>query len=547
MQKKHKIFIIQIAIAAALFVVSSFVLLTVFHKDPKSKSYLSVNEGVKEMASNTYALIDTLIARNDLTFDPTSGKMLDKVMGNLKYTKKGKFLMIGSSQMRVVQGQKIQGHVKSVSRKIVDYTEDIQTYNLSLGGMTTPEKIIVGLKTLETIQPDRVLISVTPWDCLSDKIRPEVKAIENKKYSINENVTEEVSENVQPESDEVFPLSFNSKITNTLDHIVEENIGIYRKRSAIQKWLGDKTVKTLVGIKDNLEAEEIVKSNIPEYWRTLNQDLDNTSGWVSDVVYKGERAVKIVNTTGVRSKWLGDDITLEKPTATFEFEGWSKAENVSNSTKLYCLDFQVIFEDGTTQWFYKGLRFKKGTHDWQKVSTKVTFDKKVKAIKPHILFYNGTGTTWFDNIKAIPIYEDGKGDNLLPNFGFEKELKERLNVSYSYTQAEWERIKENIFSIVDFLASQKTPKKNVLLFTPFWHTEQKTAYPQKAQYKELVQKVQQYCNEKNIILVDASYILTKDNFGVYKNGSVRDKIDVLHFNADAHDKLAKHIIKELNL
>ena len=550
MQKKHEIFTIQMAIAIIAFVLSSLLVLNLFHKAPKAQEYLSFNEGVKKMASSSTALIDSLIIDNDLTFDPSSGKLIDKVLKNLKYTENNKFLIIGSSQMRAVQGKGIDGYVYMVSRRMNNYLKNKeQVYNLSLGGMKTPEKLIMAKKSVEILQPQRILISVTPWDCLANEVRPSVKAIENKKYYISnkrKHIEKPTSSSLM--ADKVFPLNVNDEISNSSNKFVEDNIEIYSNRSAIKKWLRNKVTGTLKGIKsDNVKEkeEDSFKTNIPEYWRTLNQDFDNISGWDKENSREGTKSIKIRNTISRNSKWLGDNITLNRPTKTFEFEGWSKAQNVSSDTKLYCLDFQVIFEDGTSQWYFKGLKFGKGTFDWKKVSTKVRFDKKVVTIKPHMLFYGGTGTVWFDAIKACPIYEEKTEENILPNSSFEIELKERQNVSYSYTITEWDLIKKNMFSIVDFLSIYK--KEGVLLMTPFWHNETKSAYTQNTQYSKLVEAVKDYCKEKNVFFIDASYILSKDNFGVYTKGSVRDKIDVLHFNAEGHDKLAKYIIKELKL
>ncbi|WAC01070.1 hypothetical protein N7U66_12905 [Lacinutrix neustonica] len=160
----------------------------------------------------------------------------------------------------------------------------------------------------------------------------------------------------------------------------------------------------------------------------------------------------------------------------------------------------------------------------------VCFDKKVKSIKPHLLFYGGTGTVWFDDIKAFPIIDGVKHENIIPNPSAEEQLKERLNVSYNYNREHWSKIKEQKY----------------LLLTPFWHTDKKSAYPQKDQYADLVSQVKSYCKENNVKCIDASYILNKENFGVYTNGSVRGKIDVLHFDAQAHEVLEKFIIENLN-
>lgn len=547
MKKEHRIFLIQTVIAIAVFIGFSFTVKSIFMSDPKAQSYLEFNEGVKKMASSTTTLTDSLIIQNDLTFDPTSGKLMDKVLKNLKQTEGNKLLIVGSSQMRVVQGEDIQdAYQKLVSRKITEYT-DYNTYNLSIGGMKTPEKLIVAKKGIEATQPTRLLISATPWDCIVNEVRPLIKKIENKNYqtTVVETIKEESTEKPVV-STEVFPLNVNEKITSAVDKVVEDNIDLYSKRAAIKKWLNTEIIEILLEAKESAKGETVIATTSPEYWRTLNQELDNITGWDRTVARTGTSSLKIINAKSTPAKWLGDDILLDEPTDTFEFSGWSKAEKTS-TPKLYCLDFQVFFEDGTYKWYYKHLKFKSGTHDWEKVSTRIRFDKKVVKIKPHALFYGAIGTVWFDDIAAKPVYNGKVGENILPNSSFELELKERPHVSYTYNDAEWKRIQDNMFSIIDFLSKQKLKEQNVFLLTPFWNNGEKTAYPQKARYKDLVKTVKKYCAEKNIAFIDASYILSKDNFGVYTKGSVRDKIDVLHFNADAQDKLAKYIIKELNL
>ncbi|MBC8755342.1 hypothetical protein H2O64_11695 [Kordia sp. YSTF-M3] len=529
-KKEHRIFLIQAIIAIVLFLGLSVTVINIFSSSLKAELYLKLDKDVKEMSVSSTRLLDALIAKGDLTFEPTKGTQIHKVLKNLKYAEGNKLLMIGSSQLRVLQGENINiEYQKLVSRKITTYT-NYNTYNLSLGGMKTSEKLIIAEKGIQVIQPTRILISATPWDCVKDEVRPTVKSVENEDYEVfNPKIFKKL-----------FPLSLNDKIRTSVDKIVENNIDIYNNRGAIKYWLYNE----ITGFSALINEEK--PTAIPEYWRTLNQKLDNSKGWDKTEAKTGRGSLKIINEETTSARWLGDDIVLEEPTDTFEFSGWSKAKNVSKA-KLYCLNFQVFFEDGTSKWHFKGLQFNKGTHDWEKVKTRVRFDKKVTSIKPHILFYNASGTVWFDDIAAKPVYDGKIGENILPNPDFEAALKERLHVSYTYDAAEWKRIQENMFSLIDFLSKQETKAQNVLLFTPFWHNKDKTAYPQKAKYKALQESVKHYCKEKNVAFVDASYLLSKENFGIYTKGSVRDKIDVLHFNADGHEKLATYIIKELKL
>lgn len=537
---KQKIFLRQIITAIIIFSITSFFVKKAFNNSSKVDTYINFDKGLKTMSKSTSWLLDSLIIKNEVTFDPTSGKSIDKVFKNLKNTLKDKFVMVGSSQLRVVQGEKLElSYTKLVSEKVESYANNnIEVYNLSLGGMTINEKLLIAKKTLGLLNPKSILISVTPWDCISDKIRNTVKDIEDAKYTLKK-ITKTKNKNFGLSENRkfVFPIRTNKKISNYTENIVKDNIVIYGKRAAIKKWLGDVIT---------LKKKEAINTNIPDYWRTLDQYLNDTSGWDNEEYRTGIKSVKIHKNKVKNAKWLGDIIQLAKPTKTVEFAGWSKAENVSEDTKLYCLDFQVIFEDGTNKWYYKNLKFSKGTHDWQKVKTKVTFDKKIVSIKPHMLFYGGVGTVWFDDIKVIPIVNGKREKNILPNPSFEKELKGRVNLSYYYDDKKWTLIKQHIFSVVDFLSNQNI-EKPILLITPFWHDKDKSAYPQKTKYTELLNSIKNYCKEKKVVYIDASYILSKDDFGAYTQGSVRDKIDVLHFKATGHNKLAKYIIKELKL
>lgn len=519
----------------------SYLVTGLFLKDTKAQSYLAFDSGVKKTARSADILMDSLIAENNLTFDPTYGKLIDKVLENLKYSEGEKLLMVGSSQLRAIQGEELHNsYEKLVSRRIKDGTE-YNVYNLSIGGMKTTEKLIVAEKGVQVLQPTRILISATPWDCLIDEVRPEIKNIEDKKYKP---ITRK-AEILEGNHGSVicgFPKNVNNTVTANVDEFFWDKIEVYNKRVAIKQWLDTEIMQVL----SSKEGKKEVIKKAPDYWRTLNQELDNTLGWDHTQARTGTSSLKISNIGSTSAKWFGDDIVLEKPTETFEFSGWSKAQNAEGA-KLYTMDFLVFFDDGASQWYLKGLKFNLGTHDWEKASARVIFDKKVVKIKPHALFYGGTGTVWFDDFTAIPIYNGKEGDNILPNAGFEIELMERANVSYTYSDTEWEKIKKNMFRIIDYLSAQKSKERNIFLMTPFWNHKEKTAYPQKSKYRDLLTAVKLYCNNNNVDFVDASYILSAENFGIYTKGSVRDKIDVLHFNADAHEKLAKYIITELNL
>jgi beta propeller repeat protein len=145
----------------------------------------------------------------------------------------------------------------------------------------------------------------------------------------------------------------------------------------------------------------------PNGWYTYLNDLTDQTGWATDESYSSTHSLKIVNAVLTpltpekdRPGWRASNyinIPNGYPGNTFTFGGLSKALNVEAGA-FYALDFWVHFEDGTSEWYYSGLRFSTGTHDWEHVSAKRTFSKRVVKIMPYLLLYNKTGTVWFDDV-----------------------------------------------------------------------------------------------------------------------------------------------------
>ena len=544
MSAQNRTFFLQIIFASIAFSIMSLVIKHMVRKDENAQLYLTMDKEANIMALTSSQLLDSLIAKDEVTMDPTSGKEIIKAFSKIKISTKPKLLMIGSSQLIVIEGKNIEfSYNKLVSDKIEYLVNNkIECYNFSLGGMTTNEKLIVAEKAIEMLAPERVLISATPWDCLSESIRPEVKKLKNSNFP---NRGKEDKTEIKKRTF-VFPLTINSAVTDFVEGTFTENIIAYNRRKGIKKWMQYKISNPLP--KDETLKRE--KIDMPKNWETFDQFLDNKLGWDSLIAKKGKRSLKIVCKEPQSSKWVGEKIYLDEPIQSFQFEGWAKGHQISEDTKLTCFDVQLFFEDGTELWYYKDLKFKKGTYDWSKVISKVSFAKKVIAIKPHLLFYGGSGTIWFDDLAIRKVKKDGTlGQNVMVNPSFEKERARSLNVYYTFNDSEWMKITEKMISIIDFL-SEKSVQKNIqtsLLLTPFWHTENKFAYPQIVRYKNLVDQTKKYCKSNKVIHINASFILSEEYFGRYINGPNQGKIDVLHFNEKGHMKLANYINDELGL
>jgi hypothetical protein len=552
MKNKQRLFLVQFVIATVFFVVLATFVSSSFIKDPEAVPFLALNEDINSMAKSRETLLDSLIKINNLTIDPSDGNDIDRVLNNLKYSKKEKLLMVGSSQLIVVQGEEYwQSRSQVVSRKIEYLTNDkYQTYNLSMGGMTAPEKLLIANKAASILQPQNIVIAMTPWDSGVNKIRPTLQAIAENTYKTQDEIKEQNEASVAKE-DFKFPITFNDKVSSYLESITKEKSILYSKRTGIQKWLKAKADAVFKHQKVDsitvLEEEDIEVK--PEYWSTNTQELNDVTGWDTSVKHSGNKSLKITNSQPQNALWLGDPIYLDSPSKTFSIEGFSKAENIGGNIELYAVYVGVTFEDGSETQYYDNLSFTKQDHDWEKVGTTITFDKKVVSVRPFLLFYGGTGTVWFDDIKITEGDASSESENLIPNPGAEEKSVIRKNASYLYNQADWQLILQNMKNSVDFLAVQNKEfsAKTALLITPFWHYKNKLAYPQIKEYKDLIEKIKEYCGEKNVKFIDASYLLSPENFGIYKNGEDKNKIDVLHFNENGHNKLALFVIDQLDL
>ncbi|SRX72516.1 SGNH/GDSL hydrolase family protein [Aequorivita antarctica] len=552
MENKQRLFLIQFMIAALFFVLLANIVSSSFIKDPEGVPFLALNEDLNTMAKSREALLDSLIAINNLTIDPSDGNDIDRVLNNLKYSKKEKLLIVGSSQLIVVQGEEYwKSRSQVVSTKIEYLTNDkYQTYNLSMGGMTAPEKLLIANKAASILQPQNIIIAMTPWDSGVNKTRPTLQAIEKNTYKTQDEIKDLNKASLAKEEFK-FPITFNNKISAYLEGITKEKSILYSKRTGIQKWLKYKTDALFGSHKvDTLTiASEVTDELKPEYWSTNKQELNDITGWDSIAMHSGKKSLKISNANPQNALWLGDPIYLDTPSKTFNFEAYSKAENIGGNITFYAFYLGVTFEDGSETQFYNNLSFSKEDHDWQKVNTTITFDKNVVSLRPFLLFYGGTGTVWFDDVKITQGDDDSKSENLVPNAGAEDKSLIRKNAAYLYSQADWQLILLNMKNSVDFLAAQNKEfsSKSALLITPFWHYNNKLAYPQIKEYRDLIENIKAYCTEKNVRFIDASYILSAENFGIYKNGEDKDKIDVLHFNENGHNKLALYIIDQLDL
>lgn len=263
---------------------------------------------------------------------------------------------------------------------------------------------------------------------------------------------------------------------------------------------------------------------------------------MKDFAVKGKKALKLVKTKPeLNASWKGFKVSLNKPTKTIKLGDNSKNEAV-NGAKLYCLDFKIHFQGGTHEWYFKGLKFKQGTHVWKNVEQVVTFKKSIVAVTPTLLFYRGIGTVWFDNIYAKPIYDDQESNNILLNGDIEDEGKIKDVYTLKFRDQVWAYINTNANKMINYIGKQNKSKTNFyLLVPPVYNSELKNGYQQEFEVNKFKENLSKQCKLYKIKYLDTSNLLDENHYTEFESGEKKGLVEPLHFNTKGHTILAKYL------
>jgi len=538
MEKAQKLFIKQAIISLIVLFSISIIAHSFFIKDESSLEYVAEANKLSNLRVSSGSILDKMILKNNVTYDPTNGVEIKKVLENLEKTNKKKILILGSSQYITLNDDWSEDkYLRRVDKLLQDkFNGNVVVHNLSLGGMTIPEKKIILEKVLGLYSYDIIITSIGPYDSFKEDVRSTISQLENIEINPVEPI---LSDNKLNQNN--FNLSIpqlNEKIETDLVNKLNDNVAFMRNKSAIKLWIDDLLKNT--NVKN--------KSKEPMAWETFDQDLNNQTGWVSDFYKSSKRSLKIEKSnTKANSKWKGYKVLLEKPSQSIKFSSWYKTENVE-SAKLLCMDFKIDFADGTYKWYYKNLSFKNGTNDWTYKENIFKSNKTITAVTPHILFYEGTGRIWVDNVEARAIYSNGnQSDNLIVNPNMEKFKSIREVYSIEFNNEQWETIYKNSKGLLSYI-NKIVPKntKNYLLIPPAYHSKYKSTYSQVYKLNTFYSSLKSRSENSGIKYLDASKILNESHFVEYKTGKKKGFIEPLHFDSKGHKILADFLYKNIS-
>ncbi|SMB93700.1 RHS repeat-associated core domain-containing protein [Desulfonispora thiosulfatigenes DSM 11270] len=146
------------------------------------------------------------------------------------------------------------------------------------------------------------------------------------------------------------------------------------------------------------------------------QEMDQLLYPEDDKVHSGKYSFKVTGEAG-KNKYIKQRIYISGDANTnLTLSGWSKQEGASISGGNYTLQVEVNYTDGSQQSRIFANEFNKTTGDWQHIAAKIKPVKAFNSIDVLYMYYNQTGTAWFDAMRleegnAVTRYEYDANEN----------------------------------------------------------------------------------------------------------------------------------------
>jgi hypothetical protein len=228
-----------VAIAAPLLLGLCLAIDRTFLGDPDAAGILAAERHLFRDVATAHDLLDRMIERDEVTWDPTNGVRIGRVLANLKRSDGPKLLLVGSSQLLVVRDDRSHAGIPRRVDKVLDdrLAGRATVYNLSLGGMTLAEKQWVVEQAVRLVEFDYIVVGMTLWDSVSDEVRPWLAR-----------PRDPLPGSPLPSGPAIAwpaPAAINRTLTGRFSRSLEERVPFFRHRTAIQRWLKGEAERAL--------------------------------------------------------------------------------------------------------------------------------------------------------------------------------------------------------------------------------------------------------------------------------------------------------------
>ena len=189
--------------------------------------WIAAASRVTDLSENSDGALRDLVARDEVTWDPTNGARMGEVLAHLRHGEGERVLILGSSQLVTLRDDR---RLVSYPRRVDKVLERMAprpatVYNLAIGGMTARERAIVLDRALEVERFDDVVLCLTPWDLE----RPTVRSSLDTRGRL---------EPARKEADPApGPPRVNAAIERTVRRALAAGTGFFSHRAAIRAWI----------------------------------------------------------------------------------------------------------------------------------------------------------------------------------------------------------------------------------------------------------------------------------------------------------------------
>jgi hypothetical protein len=205
-----------------------------FRASPDAELYARAADRAARQSEDGPELMRALIDRDELTWDPTGGIEMQTVVTHLKAGRGERVLLLGSSQLIMQRDDRTMGSVAYRVDKALEKVaaRPVTVYNLSVVGMSAPEKAIVLEHATRAVRFDDVVVALTLYDSVLRARQGRIDRLAS--------ASRRTGEPFGASDDRSGPAAVNRHLAAFLRRLLSESVAFFRDRAAIQAWLGNR-------------------------------------------------------------------------------------------------------------------------------------------------------------------------------------------------------------------------------------------------------------------------------------------------------------------
>jgi hypothetical protein len=272
-----------LALVPAVAVLALATVSAMFHASPDAERYAEAGNRLVRLSEDAREALTDLIAHDEVTWDPTNGSEMQTVLARLKHGRGERVLLLGSSQLITLRDDRSMGSFPRRVDKLLERgaARPVTVYNLSVGGMSAPEKALILERAANATRFDHVVLALTLWDSVSSSQRGLFERLSD--------TPRPRGETLGASDDRSGPAAVNRAVAESLEHWLGQHSAFFRDRAAIQAWLGDQLQAASVPAPLSIRSRDAAPMQYLYSGEELSSAMSNVRKLISTAATLGER------------------------------------------------------------------------------------------------------------------------------------------------------------------------------------------------------------------------------------------------------------------